>query len=72
MIGTEIEIVRALQKEFPQKKFYEAKEAFICEDMKKNTLETLLKALQEEKEEILLDDQTLLLARKALENMINL
>ena len=40
--------------------------------MKKNTLETLLKALQEEKEEILLDDQTLLLARKALENMINL
>lgn len=72
IIGTEIEIVRALQKEFPQKKFYEAKEAFVCEDMKKNTLETLLNALQEEKEEILLDENTLRLARKALENMINL
>ena len=48
IIGTEIEIVRALQKEFPDKKFYEAKEAFVCEDMKKNTLETLLKALQDE------------------------
>lgn len=72
IIGTEIEIVRALQKEFPQKKFYEAKEDFVCSDMKKNTLDTLLKALQEETCEILLDENTLSLARKALENMINL
>ena len=72
IIGTEIEIVRALQKEFPQKKFYEAKEAFVCEDMKKNTLESLLKALQEETNEILLDEKTVHLAKKALENMINL
>lgn len=72
IIGTEIEIVRALQKEFPQKKFYEAKEDFVCEDMKKNTLEALLAALQEEKTEILLDEKTVSLARKALENMINL
>ena len=72
IIGTEIEIVRSLQKEFPQKKFYEAKEDFVCSDMKKNTLDTLLKALQEEKCEILLSENTLFLARKALENMINL
>lgn len=72
IIGTEIEIVRALQKEFPQKKFYEAKEDFVCSDMKKNTLDTLLKALQEEKCEILLSENTIFLARKALENMINL
>lgn len=72
IIGTEIEIVRALQKEFPEKKFYEAKEAFICDNMKKNTLETLLKALQEEAGEIRLDEKTLRLAKKALENMINL
>lgn len=72
IIGTEIEIVRALQKEFPEKKFYEAKEAFVCKDMKKNTLETLLKALQEETNEILLDGEIIRLARKALENMINL
>lgn len=72
IIGTEIEIVRALQKEFPQKKFYEAKEEFVCGDMKKNTLSTLLKALQEETNEILLDENTIRLAKKALENMINL
>ena len=72
IIGTEIEIVRALQKEFPEKKFYEAKEAFVCTDMKKNTLATLLNALQEETNEILLDENTIRLAKKALENMINL
>ncbi len=72
IIGTEIEIVYALQKEFPEKKFYEAKKDFVCKDMKKNTLDTLMKALQEEQNEILLDEKTLHLAKKALENMINL
>ena len=72
IIGTEIEIVRALQKEFPNKKFYEAKEDFICENMKKNTLSTLLAALKEEKHEIHLPEETILLAKKALENMIRL
>ena len=40
--------------------------------MKKNTLETLLKALQEETNDSLLDEETIRLAKKALENMINL
>ena len=72
IIGTEIEIVRALQKELPDKKFYEAKENFICEDMKKNTLSTLLSALKEEKNEIILPEEVRSLANVALENMIRL
>ena len=40
--------------------------------MKKNTLGALLKALQEETNEIVLDENTIRLAKKALENMINL
>ncbi len=72
IIGTEIEIVRALQKEFPEKKFYEAKEDFICKDMKKNTLETLLSSLQNESEEIVLPAETLKKAKASLENMIKL
>lgn len=72
IIGTEIEIVRALQKEMPEKVFREAKADFLCEDMKKNTLSTLLAALQEEKHEITLSETTLSLAKKALENMIKL
>ena len=72
IIGTEIEIVRALQKELPEKIFHEAKEDFVCADMKKNTLSALYNALKEEKEEIILDEETLRLARRSLENMIKL
>ncbi len=72
IIGTEVEIVYALQKELPEKIFYPAKEEFLCKDMKKNTLSTLLSALETEAHEICLDEKTLLLAKNALEKMIRL
>lgn len=72
IIGTEYEIVLALEKEMPEKKFYPAKDAFLCEDMKKNTLYALLGALEKEEFEIELDEKTLTLARRSLERMINL
>ena len=72
IIGTENEIVLALQKELPHKSFYPAKEDFLCSDMKKNTLSALLSALEQEKSEIFLDEDTLLKARNSLENMIRL
>ena len=70
IIGTETEIVRALKKELPHKKFYPAKEAFLCEDMKKNSLSALLNALETEENEILLDPAVLERAKNALEKMI--
>ena len=72
IIGTELEIVLALQKELPEKSFYPAKEDFLCKDMKKNTLEALEKALREEKTEIILNEKVLLEARRSLEKMIEL
>ncbi len=72
IIGTETEIVLALKKELPEKNFYHAKEDFVCEDMKKNTLPTLLAALETEQHEIILEEDVLSRARKALENMIQL
>ncbi len=72
IIGTEQEIVRALQKELPEKVFYPGKEEFLCTDMKKNTLETLLAALKEEKNVIELAPDVLSRARQSLEKMINL
>lgn len=72
IIGTELEIYLALAKEMPEKIFYPAKEDFLCENMKKNTLSALLRALETEEHEILLDSDTLLKARSALEKMINL
>lgn len=72
IIGTEVEIVRALQKELPEKIFYPAKEEFLCEDMKKNSLEKLLLALESDQHRIELDEETLVRARRALERMIQL
>lgn len=72
IIGTENEIVLALKKEMPEKIFYPAKDEFCCTDMKKNTLETLLFALKEEKTVIELDPGVLAGARQSLEKMINL
>ncbi len=72
IIGTEGEIVLALQKELPEKNFYPAKEEFVCTDMKKNTLSALLEALQTEKHEIVLDRNVLEKAQQALQKMINL
>jgi len=72
IIGTEHEIVLALRKELPDKIFYDAKKDFLCEDMKKNTLESLLHALIEETGEIQLEESVLKQARYALERMINL
>lgn len=72
IIGTENEIVLALKKELPDKTFYPAKEDFLCADMKKNTLSTLLSALENEENEIVLDEETIRKARISLENMIRL
>jgi len=72
IIGTECEIVRALQKELPRKKFYPAKDIFLCADMKKNSLAALAHALETEENEILLDARVLEQAKRALERMISL
>lgn len=72
IIGTEYEIVRALEKEMPDKKFYPAKEDFLCSDMKKNTLEALFSSLDQEETEIVLEEGTLQKAKEALERMIKL
>jgi quinolinate synthase len=72
IIGTEGEIVLALQKELSEKCFYPAKEDFCCTDMKKNTLATLFHALQTEEYEIVLEKDVLEKAQQALQKMINL
>jgi len=72
IIGTEQEIVLALSEELPNKTFYGAKEDFLCSDMKKNTLSTLLRALEEECGEVVLDPEVLTRARAALDRMIRL
>ncbi|MBQ4037779.1 MAG: quinolinate synthase NadA [Clostridia bacterium] len=72
IIGTEEEIVWALTKACPDKIFHPAKDGFLCADMKKNTPEALYRALETEENEILLDEDTVTAAARALEAMIRL
>ncbi len=75
LIGTEMEIVARLQREFlqkelPDKTFYAVASAFLCPNMKKVTLEAVLSCLENEVYEIKLSDADLNGARSALDRMV--
>ena len=73
IIGTENSIVTHLQFRCPDKRFYPLSKAFICADMKATTLPDVYRCLLGEAgEEITLDDQTLRLARRCIDEMIRL
>jgi quinolinate synthase len=72
LIGTEMEIAARLQREVPDKKFYSVASAFVCPNMKKNTLAAVLNCLQNEEYEIVLDKDEADAARRSLERMVAL
>lgn len=72
IIGTEIGIIHRLQKENKEKKFYPVSETAICPNMKMTSLESVYKALKEEKYEINIDEEILKKAIKPIERMINI
>lgn len=72
VIGTECGIVETLQSEFPEKCFYPLQENFVCADMKKTTLEDVLRVLEGGAEEITLPEAQLRDARRALERMVSM
>lgn len=57
VIMTEKEIIHQMQKEHPHKEFISAGKSAICGQMKKNTLEKVLLALQNESPEIRIPDE---------------
>jgi quinolinate synthase len=70
IIGTEMEIAARLQREVPEKKFYSVTAAFMCPNMKKNTLRAVLNCLQNEEYEITIDREEADRARQSLERMV--
>lgn len=72
IIGTESGIIHRLKKENPMKEFYLAYDGAICPNMKLNTLESLYKALKEEKHVTNVPKPVAEKARKALENMFSI
>jgi quinolinate synthase len=67
---TECGMVERLNKELPQKKFYGLCNR--CFDMKKNTLESVLKSLELEKERVIVDSEVAKKAKRAFDRMFEL
>ena len=72
IVGTEIGIVYRLTRDNPGKMFYPASEHAICPNMKRNTLEKVLWALEEEKHEVCVSEDVRRRARAALDKMLAL
>jgi len=70
VIGTEQGLLHRLKKENPGKEFFSPGCARTCFNMKKTTLDLLKDCLENEKNEIILPDEIMEKARKALEAMI--
>ncbi|MDP2624998.1 MAG: quinolinate synthase NadA, partial [Candidatus Peregrinibacteria bacterium] len=67
VLMTECGMIKRLQKALPNKKFYTL--CSMCFDMKKNTLESILKALQNESPVVTVEAKTAALAKKAFDRM---
>jgi len=73
IIGTEVGLLYPLQKENPEKKFYHpAPEKMLCKSMKKISLEDVLRSLENLEFEIVLEEEVLKRAYKAVSRMLEI
>lgn len=72
IIGTENTIVEHLQYECPTKKFYPLSKECVCHNMKLTTLYSVYECCADGGEEIVIDEETRLAAKKCLDKMIEL
>lgn len=72
LIGTEEGLLHRLRKENPEKVFYMISNAMICPNMKRTTLERLLKTMELKRNRIIIPEDIRLKARHALDGMLAL
>lgn len=72
IIGTEYGVFYQLKKNNPDKEFYPAVEGQICHDMKKVTMEKILKVLKEEVNEVFVEEELRNQSMKPLKKMLEL
>jgi len=70
IIGTEEGHIHRLKKERPGAEYYSLGNARICPNMKKTRLENVLKSLETEQSEIILDEDTIKKALRPIERMV--
>ena len=70
IIGTENGILYMLRRENPGKKFYPASELMTCPDMKLNTLEHVIEAMEDMKHLVTVEDDVRERAKKCVDRML--
>jgi quinolinate synthase len=70
IIGTETGMIYKLKKENPSKEFYPLSENAVCQNMKKTTLEKVLRALQTLEPRVAVPEEIAGRARMAIERML--
>ncbi len=71
IIATECGVSEILSRELPEKKIVSAKSDFVCEDMKKTTLQDILDCLEGRTAPIEMSEKEIQAAAKSLERMVN-
>ncbi len=72
IIGTENNIAVHLSNECPEKKFYTVTDTFVCPNMRYTTLENVLECCKGDGEQIELDEETRIGAKRCIDRMIEL
>jgi len=72
IIGTETGIIYRLQKENPSKKFYPADPMAICKNMKKTTIDKLLRSLENEETRVMVPEAVASRAKLSIDRMLKL
>lgn len=72
IIGTEIGIIHRLKKENPEKKFYAASDEAVCANMKRTSLEKILRSLTDMVHEITVPQEIMDKARLSIERMLKI
>jgi len=70
LIGTEEGTLHPLRKQNPEKEFQLISDNFICPDMKKTTLETVIETMQTKSNVVTVPEETRIKAKQAIDRML--
>jgi quinolinate synthase len=72
IVGTEIGLMHRLRKENPEKTFYPLRKDMVCPNMKKTTLQSILRAFQENTFVVQVPEHIRIPAKRALDRMLEI
>jgi len=70
LIGTEEGVLHPLRKQNPEKEFHLISDNFICPEMKKTTLETIIKTMESRSNVVTVPEETRIKAKQAIDRML--